>query len=166
MPVLAWHNGGDQANAPPKFGMHDYIAYKGLDRAPKAKVVCIRQNLIAYFIGTEAPDTGKTVAGVASQGYHDSGACHCVYFDADGTITRDREMQRVREEFDKAVAALQAGRKEQAAFFAGAMAHYVGDRASSAASWATARIGARRTRSCTPRTSRQPTVAWTTRRAP
>lgn len=113
MPVLAWHNGGDQANAPPKFGMHDYIAYKGLDRAPKAKVAFIRQNLIAYFIGTEAPDTGKTVAGVASQGYHDSGACHCVYFDADCTITRDREMQRVREEFDKAVAALRRGGKNR-----------------------------------------------------
>jgi hypothetical protein len=81
----AWKNGTDQANQPPRFGTHDYIAFKALDRAP-ANVAYIRSLLTAYFIGTEALDTGKKVAGVIESGYHDSGACHCVLFDAQGTI--------------------------------------------------------------------------------
>jgi hypothetical protein len=45
------HN-GEQSNQPLKLGMHDYIADKGLDRASKANVASIRQNLTADFIGT------------------------------------------------------------------------------------------------------------------
>jgi hypothetical protein len=47
----AWHNGGDTAAQPPKFGTHDYIAYEGLDRAPAAQVAWIKPHLVAYFIG-------------------------------------------------------------------------------------------------------------------
>ena len=49
-------------------GRHDYIAYKGIDRAPPTKVIWIKQNLIAYFIGTEAPDTNKKIPGVTEGG--------------------------------------------------------------------------------------------------
>ena len=52
--VQGWHNGGNQDNQPPKFGAHDYIALKALDRAPAAKVAFIRQRLATYFIGTVA----------------------------------------------------------------------------------------------------------------
>jgi hypothetical protein len=41
--VHGWHNGGDEEQRPPKFGAHDYIAFKALDRAPDAKVAFIRQ---------------------------------------------------------------------------------------------------------------------------
>lgn len=64
---------------------------------------------------------------VAVTGYHDSGACHCVLFDAAGAVTRPRAIQRVREKFAKAVGAFHAGQREQAAFYAGAVAHYVGE---------------------------------------
>src|SRR4051812_15063327 len=102
------HTCGDRIEHAPKFGTHDYIAFMGLDRAPAARVRWIRQNRIAYFIGTEAPDTGKPVQGVAATGYHDSGACHCVLFDAAGTVTRPRAIQRVSEEVGKALAAFRA----------------------------------------------------------
>jgi hypothetical protein len=122
-----WHNGGDQEDQPPKFGAHDYIAFKALDRAPSAKVAFIRQRLTTYFIGTEAPDTGKKIPSVTEGGYHDTGACHCILFDEEGTVTKDRARDRIRQEFDRAVAALAANQKNRAAFFAGAMAHYVDD---------------------------------------
>lgn len=125
--VHGWHNGGDRVEQPPKFGTHDYIAYKGLARAPAAKVAWINDHLVAYFIGTEAPDTNKKVAGVTEGGYHDSLQCHCILFDAQEHVTKTHARDRIREEFDRAVAALHAGNKEHAAFFAGAMAHYVGD---------------------------------------
>ncbi len=124
---VGWHNGGDKTEQAPKFGTHDYIAYKGYQRVPAAKVVWITQNLTAFFIGTEAPDTNKKITGVTEGGYHDSLQCHCVLFDAEGHVTNDRAMRRARQEFDRAVAALQAGQSDRAAFFAGAMAHYVGD---------------------------------------
>lgn len=122
-----WHNGGDAVQQPPKFGTHDYIAYKALERVPAAGAAWIKQNLTAYFIGTEAPDTGKTVAGVTESGYKDSIQCHCILFDAQGTVTRPRAEQRTLEEFNRAMAALHAGKRAKAAFHAGAMAHYVGD---------------------------------------
>jgi Zinc dependent phospholipase C len=123
----AWHNGGDKTDQPPKFGTHDYIAFKGYQRVPPAKVTWIKQNLEAYFIGTEAPDTNKKIPGVTEGGYHDSLQCHCVLFDQRGVVTTQRAMLRTRQEFDRAVAALHAGQRARAAFFAGAMAHYVGD---------------------------------------
>ena len=62
--LFGWHKGGDKDEQPPKFGTHDYIAYKGLDRAPPAKVAWISNHLVAYFIGTEAPDTNKKIPGI------------------------------------------------------------------------------------------------------
>jgi hypothetical protein len=81
-------------------------------------VAWIRQRLTAYFIGTEAPDTNKKIPQVTEGGYHDSGACHCVLFDAAGTLTRPRAMQRVREEFDRARKAYLHNERNRAAFFA------------------------------------------------
>jgi hypothetical protein len=126
-PVSTWHNGGDRLEHPPKFGTHDYIAFQAYKLAPAARVTWITQNLTAFFIGTEAPDTNKKIPAVTEGGYHDSLQCHCVLFDASGHVTRDRAMRRVREEFTRAVAALNSGQRDRAAFFAGAMAHYVGD---------------------------------------
>ena len=75
----------------------------------------------------EAPDTNKKVPGVTEGGYHDSFQCHCILFDASQHVTKAHARDRIREEFDRAVAARKAGQLERAAFSAGAMAHYVGD---------------------------------------
>jgi hypothetical protein len=125
--TAAWKNGGESTSiANPKFGTHDYIALQGLRRATPSKVAWIKVELNAYFIGTEAPDNGPKIPGVGG-GYSDTGACHCILFAANGDITNDRAESRVREEFDKAKMALAAGDKRKAAFYAGAMAHYLGD---------------------------------------
>jgi len=86
----------------------------------------LKVELNAYFIGTEAPDTGPKISGVGG-GYSDTGACHCILFAANGDVVKDRAEGRVQEEFDKAKMAFAAGDKRKAAFYAGAMAHYLGD---------------------------------------
>ena len=112
-------------SAPPVFGTHDWIAYKGYVLA--GRPTFIRTNLNAYFIGTEVPDNGFKPANAVHSGYSDAGACHCILFDEDREVARDRGELRARQEFDKAVTALAAGDRTLAAFYAGALAHYLGD---------------------------------------
>jgi len=126
-PASSWRNGGESTqNGTTKFGTHDYIALKGYELGGIADLAWITENLNVYFLGTEAPDVGPKIAGVTN-GYHDTGACHCILFDTVGGVTRDRAEKRVKEEFDKAKAAKANGDKRKAAFYAGAMAHYLGD---------------------------------------
>jgi hypothetical protein len=108
----------------PIFGTHDWIAYKAYVLADRPAF--IRNHLNRYFIGTEAPDNGFRPDD-AEGSYQDAGACHCILFDEDGEVTRERGELRTRQEFDKTVNALSAGNLPLAAFYAGALAHYVGD---------------------------------------
>ncbi len=127
VPAQSWKNGGDSKDANhPVFGTHDYVAFQGYKLAGPSKLPWLRKNLNAYFLGTEAPDVGAKLAG-AEGGYKDTGACHCILFDLHGGVTRDRAELRVKQEFEKAQRALAAGNKKLAAFYAGAMAHYLGD---------------------------------------
>ena len=122
----AWSNGGKSTSANiPKFGTHDYIAFQGYKLAGRPDF--IKQNLNAFFIGTEAPDSGKALFPSAAGTYADTLKCHCILFDVNGEVSKDRLEVRVQEEFDKAKAALASGNRKLAAFYAGAMAHYLGD---------------------------------------
>jgi len=126
-PASSWRNGGESAmNGAAKFGTHDYIALKGYELAGVANLPWITANLNVYFLGTEAPDVGPKIDGVEN-GYHDTVQCHCILFDAAGVAKKTRAEKRVREEFDKAKAAKASGDRRKAAFYAGAMAHYLGD---------------------------------------
>jgi len=87
-----------------------------------------KDNLNAFFLGTEAPDTSAFVSSFTNEGgYSDAIHCHCVLYDTNLEVVKDRAAQRAQEEFDRAKAALAAGNKPTAAFHAGAMAHYIGD---------------------------------------
>jgi hypothetical protein len=103
---------------------HDWIAFKGFVLA--GRPAFIKNNLNRYFIGTEAPDNGFKPPN-ADGGYNDASACHCILFDEEGNVTRERGELRVRQEFDKALQALADGDLRLAAFYAGALAHYMGD---------------------------------------
>lgn len=59
--------------------------------------------------------------------YGDTAQCHCILFDSEGRVSNDRLEVRVQQEFSKAQTALAAGDNRLAAFYAGAMAHYLGD---------------------------------------
>src|SRR3954471_6249145 len=127
MPASAWKNGGETTNPRmPKFGTHDYIALQGLRRAKATRVAWLKVQQNVYYLGTEAPDVGAKIAGVEGD-YGDTAHCHCILFAANGKVSNDRAEIRVREEFDKAKKAFDAGDKRKAAFYAGAMAHYLGD---------------------------------------
>lgn len=86
----------------------------------------LRYELKWFLLGTKAPDTGAELQ-TAENGYRDTLQCHCILSNDDGDVTRDRAEFRVRQEFDKAKAAFEAGDRKIAAFYAGAMAHYLGD---------------------------------------
>jgi hypothetical protein len=120
--VQAWENG---KKGQPAFGTHDYIAYKAFTLTGQSELPWLRDNLNWYFLGTEAPDKGTTAT--TEPGYRDLGQCHCVLFDRNGNVTKDHAELRVRQEFDRARRALAAGDRRMAAFYSGAMAHYLGD---------------------------------------
>ena len=69
------------------------------------------------------------------RGYGDTGSGHSVDWNADHTawelrddgMLQDRAARRAQEEYNKAVIAVQQGNESDAAFFLGAMAHYIGD---------------------------------------
>jgi hypothetical protein len=124
-PLAAWKNPSKSPSLnKPIFGTHDWVAYEGYVLA--GRPAFIKNNLNRFFIGTEAPDNGMKPAD-AEGGYQDAAACHCILFDEDGNVTRDRGELRVRQEFDKAVAALHDANPALAAFYAGALGHYMGD---------------------------------------
>ena len=124
-PLSAWKNPRQSATLnTPIFGTHDRVAFKGYVLA--GRPAFIKNNLNRFFIGTEAPDNGFKPAD-AEGAYRDAAACHCILFDENGKVTKDRAELRVRQEFDKAVRALADGKRSLAAFYAGALAHYMGD---------------------------------------
>ena len=124
-PLGAWKNPrpSETLNTP-IFGTHDWIAFKAYELAGRPSF--LKNSLTRYFIGTEAPDNGFK-PGDAEGTYHDTSPCHCILFDNDAAVTQDRNELRTRQEFDKAVAALAAGKPRLAAFYVGALAHYIGD---------------------------------------
>lgn len=130
---LSWGNGGKSTSASnPKFAMHDWIALRAFEMAKvDANLSWITDNLDMFLYGTEAPDKGVLPSVVSSlhpgTGYSDTGACHCVLFKTATVVKKDRAAMRVQQEFDKAKAALAANKPKLAAFYAGAMAHYLGD---------------------------------------
>ena len=90
----------------------------------------ITDNLDDFLIGTELPDFGIPTFLKSLKlglGYKDAIHCHCILFDVMGKVTNDRAAMRVQEEFDKAKEALENNKPRLAAFYAGAMAHYIGD---------------------------------------
>ncbi len=128
--TFSWSNGGEtKKKTNVKFGTHDWIAYEGFRLAqPDADLNWIKSNLDAFFLGTEAPDTSAFLSSFTSlDGYSDAIQCHCILYNDDLDVIRDRAAMRAQQEFDRAKNALETNDKHVAAFHAGAMAHYIGD---------------------------------------
>lgn len=123
--------------ANPPFSTHDWIAAQALDMLPATERAWLSPHRPMYLIGTEAPDNSRILASCGSPhtGYGDTGSGHSVDWNADHTgwalqITgelQDRAARRAQEEYNKAIIAFQQGNTSDAAFFLGAMAHYIGD---------------------------------------
>jgi hypothetical protein len=81
-------------------------------------------------IGTEAPDHKGIPAacGAPNGGYADRSAGHSIEWNDDAThMLNDRPAVRAQEEYNKAIIAFGKGKPAHAAYFLGAMAHYIGD---------------------------------------
>lgn len=136
--LVAWNNGqsgntGTNTSAEcgnPPYATHDWIADHALALLPAEEKAWLEPHRAVYLIGTEAPDNKAIAAacGTPHRGYDDRSKGHSVKWDA-GFVTMEveRPAVRAREEYQKAVAAFQAGNAKAAAFYLGAMAHYIGD---------------------------------------
>ena len=83
--------------------------------------------LTTYFIALRPRSPIRRSPASLKAATTTAGPATVILFAEDLTITKAHARKRIREEFDRAVAALAANKKERAAFFAGAMAHYLGD---------------------------------------
>ena len=88
VPLSAWKNPRQSATMnTPIFGTHDWVAFKAYVQA--GRPAFIKNNLNRYFIGTEDPDNGFKPANARGT-YDDARFCHCILFDEDGKVTKDR----------------------------------------------------------------------------
>jgi hypothetical protein len=83
-----------------------------------------------FLIGTEAPDNSgvaMTLDGESITGFGDT-PNHHVYFGAiKSNVTEDDAAVRARDCGDTAAASINSNKLDKAAFYLGAMAHYIGD---------------------------------------
>lgn len=145
MAVGAWPN-GQSGNArtdlpeecdDPPYSTHDWIADKAMEMLPEHERTWLEPHRAVYLIGTEAPDNGNILldCGVPHDGYGDTGLGHSVDWNDNHTgwalrdtgELQDRAAVRAQEEYNKAVIAYEQGNHADAAFYLGAMAHYIGD---------------------------------------
>jgi hypothetical protein len=126
--VSAWSDGGystDPFN--PKYGTHDWIAEHAKNWLPTVERIWIDDNLKLFLYGTEYPDNGDASYGT-THGYGDN-TNHHNYYNSAGSVTDNSAAIRAKEEYDKALAELKAGRTDMAAIYAGSMTHYIADMA-------------------------------------
>lgn len=135
---LAWNNGqSGNANTDtaaecsnPPYATHDWVAEQALMLLPQAERDWLMPFKAVYLIGTEAPDFKHipTACQTPHSGYDDRNQGHSVEWASDGSqMVKDRAAQRAQEEYNKAAIAFRQGNRRAAAFYLGAMAHYIGD---------------------------------------
>ena len=144
--LQAWNNGpsgntttntvAECVNAP--YSTHDWIADHAIASLPDEEKAWLVPHKSLYLLGTEAPDnrTIATACKTPNRGYDDRAAGHSIEWnDALTEMVNDRAAVRAQEEYSKAVVAFQQGEPGDAAYFLGAMAHYIGDVSQYGHSW-------------------------------
>ena len=127
--VSSWSNGGNtDVSNNPKYGTHDWIAETAVSFLPASESKWIKDNMVSFLIGTEAPDNSAVAEYYTNkQGYGDKHNHHN-YYNANHTqAPDDSASKRAQKEYDKALDALKLGNNRLAAFYAGAMTHYITD---------------------------------------
>ena len=117
--VQAWGNGGFSDDpSHPDYGIHDWIADKALSFQTSNVQFLLTTYHADYLIGTEAPDNGAYIG----DSYN-----HHVYFGSSGEIQSDVAATRARSMYQSALVFIRQSDFEKAAYYAGAMAHYISD---------------------------------------
>jgi len=124
--VHTWSNGGYSTDvSSPKYGTHDWIAEHAKNWLPSVERKWIDDNLKCFLYGTEYPDN-KDALYKTAHGYGDT-TKHHNYYDSCGSVIDASAAVRAKDEYDKALAELEAGRNDTAAIYAGSMTHYIVD---------------------------------------
>jgi hypothetical protein len=124
--AAAWSNGGFSSDPNnPDYGTHDWIAEHAMMMLPANESAWLSNNRNAFLYGTEAPDS-SSASFEGHSGYGDTGHHHNYY---SGSIcTDDIAAKRASEEYQKALNVIKNnGSLALAAWYAGAMTHYIDD---------------------------------------
>ncbi len=135
----AWGN-GSYANTSASYSYtshyatHDWVAEAALDglvAVDPGNWNWLVEKKAIFLVGTEAPDNSgvsMTLDGTSVTGFGDT-VYHHIYYNEDGTITNNEDDAGIRAKWcgDQADVAMDAQKRELAAFYLGAMAHYIAD---------------------------------------
>lgn len=143
---ISWQNGQSgnattnkpvECNQPP-YSTHDWIADKAFSLLPDEQVAWLKPHRKMFLLGTEAPDNREIPAAcnAPNTGYDDRRSGHSVKWNSDlsafsirNGVIHNRAASRAQAEYNKAIAAYQDSEFPSAAYYLGAMAHYIGDAA-------------------------------------
>ena len=115
----AWSNGGYSADPNnPDYGTHDWIANKALTIQTRDVTFLTTTYHARYLLGTEAPDNPAYIGDSTN---------HHVYYYSGGSIQDDVGADRASAMYQTALSYLTAGDYGNAAFYIGAMTHYISD---------------------------------------
>lgn len=137
--AATWNNGpaGNASTGPGDpdcleipYSTHDWIADHARAMLPSQERAWIDEHIRLFLLGTEAPDNDRIpdACGAPGNGYDDRLRGHSVEWDEDFSgMIKDRAAFRAKDEFLNAEDSLRQGKVADAAYFLGAMAHYIGD---------------------------------------
>jgi len=139
----AWNNGNSGSayaytyinyDYEDNYGTHDWIADAALNallNLNESKWNWLELRKEIYFVGTEAPDNSgvnMTLNGEIIEGFGDT-TYHHIYFFENGTISHNEDDSAIRAKLcgDLADSCIEEEKLDQAAFYLGAMTHYIAD---------------------------------------
>ena len=137
--AYAWSNGSYAYNETEysyedDYGTHDWIAERALNvllNYEENEWNWLESRKEIFLVGTEAPDNGgvsMTLDGKNIDGFGDT-TWHHIYFNQDGSISNNEDDSALRAKSmgDLADANLEEKNLDLAAFYLGAMTHYIAD---------------------------------------
>jgi len=114
-----WGNGGYSSDPQnPDYGTHDWIADMALSIQTRDVTFLSVTYHSKYLLGTEAPDNPE---------YFGDSSYHHVYYHSDGSLQDDKSADRAYEMYQSALDYLTRADNEMAAYYIGAMSHYISD---------------------------------------
>lgn len=138
-PVTTWSNGSYANNSSSysyssHYSTHDWVAeaaLEGLVAVDAGNWNWLIDRKSIFLVGTEAPDNSgvsMTLDGTSVSGFGDT-TMHHIYYNSDGTISNNEDDAATRAKWcgDQADAAMDAQKRDLAAFYLGAMTHYIAD---------------------------------------
>ncbi len=119
MGASAWSNGGYSADLEnPDYGTHDWIADMALTLQTYDVSFLEGTYHTDYLVGTEAPDNPEFIG---------DSTYHHIYYYSSGALQDDSGAERADAMYIAALDRLEAGDFSVAAYYIGAMTHYVSD---------------------------------------